>query len=66
MGARGGSLCDPEPLRQGNPRRHRRTGFPCARDDLALDDPGYLEIARDTGQVIKIIGHTASLARLVR
>lgn len=58
---RGGRLRYPEPLCQGNPRRNRPPGFPGARADLALDNPGHLEIARDTGVVIKIIGHLASL-----
>ncbi len=55
MGSRGGCLRDAEPLGQLYPGRYRLAGFPGARPDLALQYQRYLLIARDTGQVVKII-----------
>ena len=61
VGPGSGRLRDAEPLGELEPGRDRAALRPGARLDLALDDPGRLEVARDTGQVIKIIWHLASL-----
>lgn len=61
MRSRGGGLRYPEALRQGDPARYRVAWWVGACPDFALQYPRDLEVARDSGEVIKIIRHTASL-----
>jgi len=63
MHAPGGGLGNTEPLPERDAAWDRRADRPDARDDLALDDPRGLLVARDAAQVVKII-HVASLAAL--
>jgi hypothetical protein len=52
---------DAEPLGQLVPRGYRQAGRVGPAPDLVLQDLCYLEVARDSGEVVKIIGHTATL-----
>jgi hypothetical protein len=48
---------DAEPVSELVPGRSRAAGCPLPGPDLRLDDPGDLQVTRDTREVIKIIRH---------
>ncbi len=66
MCPRGGGLRDAKSLGQRDPAGDRAAFGVGALADLALQYPRGLEVARDSGEVIKIIWHMASLDGLVR
>ncbi len=66
MCPRGGGLRDAEALRQRDPAGDGAALGVGALTDLALQYPRGLKVARDSGEVIKIIWHMASLDGLVR